>query len=71
MFENLYQYTKNVKYVGSNYKLFWDFGKKLLNFVLLNHFTEKIINPIENLLIFLILYQFNFGGVFIKRFVAV
>jgi len=57
MFEILYQYTKNgeIDIVRSNYKLFWDFGKKkIIEFYFIKPFYNKIINPIENPLIFLI-----------------
>ena len=57
MFENLYKYTNKgeMDIIRSNYKLFWDDGKKKIQeFYFIKQFYYKIINPIENPYFFLI-----------------
>ena len=57
MFENLYKYTSNgeLDIVRSNFKLFWDVGKKKIDeFYFIKPYYNKIFKPIENPLIFLI-----------------
>ena len=54
MFENLYKNSNNgeIDIVRSKYKLFWK--KKIVNFYIMKPFYNKIFNPIENPMIFLI-----------------
>jgi len=57
MFENLYKNSNNgeIDIVRSKYKLFWKKKKKkIFNFNIMKPFYNKIFNPIENPMIFLI-----------------
>ena len=57
MFEILYKNIKNgeIDIVRSNYKLFWEGEKKkIVDFYFMKPFYNKIFNPIENPMIFLI-----------------
>ena len=57
MFENLYKNINNgeVDIVRSNYKLFWEDKKEyIVDFYFMKPFYNKIFNPIENPMIFLI-----------------
>ena len=57
MFEILYKNINNgeIDIVRSNYKLFWEGEKKeIVDFYFMKPFYNKIFNPIENPMIFLI-----------------